>query len=462
MISSGVSGPGSEAGAVRRELLQTGPRQQRASGRAELAGRPRPRAGVRLNATVARGLPAPGGLAVATQSGGVGLHPAGPRPRPWRRRPRVRLARRQARRVRATTSSPPGWTTTRSPPPRSTWSRSATPSSSPGPPAASPSASRCWPSSAAGAPTASRRRRRRPFAQSGVIACRTAHRDRRDSGAAGGAAAPSRLPRRRRHQRRRHGRARGRPSPTPRASSVPRLSDDVAGDPWPGRLRARSAAATRSTSAPTCPPPTSRRAYGPLLVATELDAVVVVLLVPTEPRRPRRAVRRRRPGPDAVRTPVLLVASDAVRACADPTGVTVYRTAEAAVRGAGRARCGTPRGGGSRPTNRPTGWASGPTLRPRVGPTSVSPRGGGEPEWLPACGECRAAGVRTASSPSASWPTARRGGPGRGGDRLPGRGQGGRPDHPAQDRPRSGAGRAARRLPEVAAAVEAFRAELRH
>ena len=73
VISSGVSRPGSEAGAVRRDLLQlaransvrlVGPNSQGVLAHA---------AGVRLNATVARGLPAPGGLAVATQSGGVGF-----------------------------------------------------------------------------------------------------------------------------------------------------------------------------------------------------------------------------------------------------------------------------------------------------------------------------------------------------------------------------------------------------
>ena len=76
--------------------------------------RPRPRAGGRL-------------LRLAGQQGGR-----------LRQRPARRLARRP----------------TRSPPPRCTWSRSATPRSSPGSPAASPSASRSSPSSAAARPAA--------------------------------------------------------------------------------------------------------------------------------------------------------------------------------------------------------------------------------------------------------------------------------------------------------------------
>ena len=96
VVSSGFSGPGQAAAG--RDLLAlarahsvrlVGPDSQ-----GVIALGP---AGV-LNASFARTLPGPGGLAVATQSGGVGSGPR-PRARTGRGRALVRVAGRQARRV---------------------------------------------------------------------------------------------------------------------------------------------------------------------------------------------------------------------------------------------------------------------------------------------------------------------------------------------------------------------------
>ena len=123
-------------------------------------------------------------------------------------------------------------------------------------------------------------------------------------------------------------------------------------------------------------------------------------------------------------------------------GVTVYRTPLVGGRraGAGDEVRRVAAGAGRRPpapTGRPAAvaraWATG----------RLAARGG--TRVAAGVGERRAAGaVRRRARRRRGHGPGRRGRR-RGGDRLAGRGQGGRPDGPAQDRPRAGAGRAARR-----------------
>ena len=137
----------------------------------------------RLNATFASVTPQPGGLAIASQSGGVGIALLDLAQRrdsayipssPWATRPMSR----------ATTCSPPGSTTRTSQQQRSTWSPSETHSSSPGSPGASRNANRCSRSWADGPPVDDGQGPRTPpplppprvsvdalFSQAGVVAC---------------------------------------------------------------------------------------------------------------------------------------------------------------------------------------------------------------------------------------------------------------------------------------------------
>ena len=109
-------------------------------------------------------------------------------------------------------------------------------------------------------------------------------------------------------------------------------------------------------------------------------------------------------------------------------------------------------GGGARAHHEYAAWRRVPAEEPpaalgvraafaRPGPSErLAARGGGRVAAGSATASCSVVRHRPRRRPG---PQRRRGRPGRGGDRLPGRGEGGRPDVSAQDRPRAGAGRAA-------------------
>ena len=89
--------------------------------------------------------------------------------------------------------------------------------------------------------------------------------------------------------------------------------------------------------------------------------------------------------------PVLLVASNAAEH-AQPRRGRPSTEPRRRRWGRWRARCGTPRGGGSRPRNRPRRWASGPPS-PARGPSSGSLRVAGGAEWLPAAASAELLGA---------------------------------------------------------------------
>ena len=218
------------------------------------------------------------------------------------------------------------------------------------------------------------------FAQAGVIPCRSAIRGGRDRGAAAGSADADRLPGRRGHATREGWARWWRTLPTPRGSRCPELSSQgqaTVQEAVPGAVRARNPVDLGADLSPSA----LEAGVRALLSLPELDAVVVVL-VPTSLADPAGlfdALSRARAQSER---PVLLVASDAAEH-AQPGGVVVYRTAEAAVGALAR-------------TMRYAAWRRVPiedppaTLRVRASPSPARGRSerlaarDGRAEWLPA------------------------------------------------------------------------------
>ena len=352
-------------------------------------------AGVRLNATFARALPEPGGLAVASQSGGVGFTLLDLARRARRGRALVRLARRQAGRLQ---QRPAGRVDGRRPgergraPSRVVRQRHEVRADRPPVRGAQALAGR---GRRPGREHLGRRRRAlRPVGRDRVP---QRHRAGRDRGAAGPAAPARGVPGRRGDQRRAGWAcwppiwptARGSPCPRCRRSSRP---------PCDGPRPARSAPATPSTSAADLDP-------------ADLAACVGTLLRrgrgrrrgrgpgPHQPDRPGGTVRGRGAGAAGADLPVLLVASGRLGSTPAPPGSP--STAPRRRRWApSPGPCGTPRGDAFRPTSRPRGSGCGPRS-PARGPPSGSRPGtawpsGCRPTPAPSCWR------RTASSTSAS------------------------------------------------------------
>ena len=162
---------------------------------------------------------------------------------------------------------------------------------------------------------------------------------------------------------------------------------------------------------------------------------------PHQPGRPHRAPRRVVPDSARSQTGRCFSWPPMGPSMRRPDGVTVYRNAEAAVGALAR-------------TMRYAAWRRVPAEDP---PAPLGVRAafahawaiqrlaarGGTAEWLPASASAELLAPYGVDHVGVEATGQRRGLPGRSGDRLSGRGEGGRPDGCAQDRPRAGAGRTA-------------------
>ena len=399
VVSSGFGHPDGLGAADERELLRTarahsvrvvGPDSQ-----GVLSQGPE----VRLNATFARALPGPGGLAIASQSGGVGFT-------------LLDLARDQGVGVHSFVSlgakldvssndllaawmdddagrrrrTPPGVLRQRA---------QVRPD--------------CPPLRGAQAPVRRPRgpvdglgdRRRRPVRPGGRDPVPERHRGGRDGGAAAGQPLPAGY----------------RVGVVTNAGgmgmlvadladaeglSVPELSGEGQAAVHDGGARTRSAPATRSTSGRTCPQPRWRRGLRALLAVPELDAVVVVL-VPTSLAEPRRAVRSRSPGPgQQSRAPGPARRLRRSRPRSPRRG---DRLPDRGGSGGGAGAHDEVRRMAAGPGRGPSRcrWASGPPS-PRAWAVQRLAARGGTAEWLPGSGERRAAGCVRHRTRRHSWP----------------------------------------------------------